>query len=52
MSIKMFREKPGVISENECYVILSDEYMYEGDTSQECIWTMILQWKHDKHLVG
>lgn len=52
MNTTFFQTKPNIISENSCYVIFADEYMYSGDTEQEVIWQMILEWKEDKHMVG
>ncbi len=52
MFVKFLREDPGIISENECYMIIADEYLYSGDTVEECIWEVMLEWKNDKHLVG
>jgi hypothetical protein len=52
MNITLFQEEPGIISENACYVIFADGYMYSGDTVEECIWEMLLEWKNDKHIVG
>jgi len=50
--MKIFREKPGIISEDACWVGLHDCYLYVEDTLVELLVTILTEWKHDRHLVG
>lgn len=49
---KIYKESPGIISEDPCWVCLHDCYMYTGDTFIKLILEIITQWKSDRHLVG
>lgn len=52
--MKIFKEKPGVISEGPCWVAVpkSCDYLYIEDTLLKLLWTLITEWKHDRHLAG
>jgi hypothetical protein len=50
--MKIFKEKPGVISVKHCWVAIGGGYMYIEDTLLGLIWLLITEWKHDRHLVG
>jgi len=46
------KEKAGVISEGECWVISHGCWMYCYDTLPKTIWLMIREYRSDRHLVG
>lgn len=46
------KEKPGVISEGPCWVCTSQGYLYTHDSLFGLLWTVISEWKNDRHLVG
>lgn len=48
----IFKEKSGVISEDPCWVIFKDGYMYCHDTLPQVLWQFVTEYKHDKHIVG
>jgi hypothetical protein len=48
--ITIFKEKPGVISPESCWVILGGGYMYIDDTLLGVLWLALTEWKHDRHL--
>jgi len=49
---KIWREKPGVISEGQAWVCQHDCWLYAHDTLGELLWVLFTEWKQDKHLVG
>ena len=50
---RLYKEKAGVISEEECWVIFHGMWMYgPTDTMWQCIKQMVCEWKADRHLVG
>ena len=51
-SFKIFKEKAGVISENECWVCICDTYLYTADTLEQLIEILNTEWEHDRHLCG
>ena len=50
--MKIFKEKPGVISRNACWVCLHKEYLYTSSTLLGLLRKVITEWNHDLHLVG
>ena len=46
------KEKAGVISPDECWVIFHGCWMYTGDTLRQALWQMISEYRSDRHLVG
>jgi hypothetical protein len=50
--MKIFKEKPGMISKDSIWVCFADCHMYTADTFFGLAWLMIKEWKSDKHLVG
>jgi len=49
---RIHKEKAGVISEGECWVIFHGCWMYCDDTLPKAIWLMISEYRSDRHLVG
>jgi hypothetical protein len=50
--MRIFKEKAGVISEKPVWVAIDDCYLYTHDNLFGLIKTLLLEWKHDKHLAG
>lgn len=50
--MKLFREKAGVLSPNPCWVFLDNGYLYINESLIKLLWTILTEWKSDKHLVG
>lgn len=50
--MKIYKERAGVISENEAWCCLYDCYLYTADTLCKLIKIMITEWQDEKHLVG
>ena len=50
--MKVFKEKPNIISKNALWVCIHKEYMYTSDTLFRLLLTVIIEWESDKHLVG
>lgn len=48
----IFKEKAGVISENEVWVCCCEGYMYIEDTLEKLIEILNTEWKDDKHMIG
>jgi hypothetical protein len=48
----IFKEKPGVISKDSCWICICEGYLYTGDTLEELISTLNSEWKLDKHIAG
>ena len=51
-SFKIFKQEKGLISKEDCWVCLSEGYMYIADTKDELLDVITNEWKHDKHIVG
>lgn len=46
-------EPAGVVSECACWLITHRCWMYgPSRTLRQCVWEMLTQWQHDRHLVG
>lgn len=52
MKIHIFKQKAGVISENDCWVAMYAGHMHIEDTLLKLLWSLLTEWKHDRHLVG
>lgn len=52
MSVRIFKEKAGVIGEKEVWVALSPGYLYTADTLWQLVKILIFEWENDQHLVG
>jgi len=50
--MRIFKEEPGVISKEACWVCICAEYMYTADTLEELVEILSIEWEDDKHLVG
>lgn len=49
----VFKEKPGVISKESCWVMIDNHgYIYIHGTLLGLLKEVITEWKNDKHLVG
>ena len=48
--MKLFREKPGVISEGPLWGFIDKEYLYLHPKLLGLFWIVITEWEHDKHL--
>lgn len=46
------KEKPGVISENSCWVITYQCWLHTGVSLIDVLWNVITEYKNDRHLVG
>ena len=50
--MKLVWSKAGEISENGCWCLWCDGYLYTHDTWYQCVWLAIREWKHDRHMIG
>lgn len=50
--MKIYREKAGVISEGPAWVCIDLCWMYTADTLWFLLWTLVTEWRHDRHLCG
>jgi hypothetical protein len=53
--IWIHRQKAGVISDCDvwcCWLGHGMTWLYVDDSLLRLIWTVITEWKHDRHLVG
>lgn len=50
--MRIFKQKAGVISENDVWVAIHDAYLYTDDSLLGLIKIILFEWKHDKHLAG
>lgn len=52
-TLRLFHERPGVISEGPCWGLLDEMgYLYLADTFVGLVWLVAREWRHDRHLVG
>jgi hypothetical protein len=51
-NFRIFKEKPGVISINECWCCISEGYLYTADTLEDLLVMLNSEWKHENHIVG
>lgn len=49
--MKIFKEKPNIISEKAVWVCFSHEYMYISETLFGLLYIILSEWKHDTHLI-
>jgi len=50
--LRIFREKPGVISPGHIWVGMYDCYMHYNESLWKLVWEMVTQYRDDHHLVG
>jgi len=51
--LKIYREKPGIISEKSVWVALDGAgYLYTSATLLGLLWTLATEWQNDRHIVG
>ena len=50
--MRIFRERPGVISEGPCWVCVAPGYLYTADTLPGLLWVLAWEWGEDRHLAG
>lgn len=50
--MNIFKEKPGVISEDWVWVCIHEAHMYVANSLMELIAVLNTEWEDDKHLVG
>ena len=50
--MRIFKERPGVISKESVWVCIHEEYMYVADTLEALVAILNTEWEHEKHLVG
>lgn len=50
--MKVFREKPGIISPKRCWVAIDGPWLYAADSLLALLWQVCTEWHSDKHLVG
>ena len=51
--LKIYREKPGIISEKSVWVALDGAgYLYTAATLLGLLWTLATEWQNDRHIVG
>lgn len=48
--LRVFKEKPGVISEGPCWVALEPGYLYIADTLCGLVFQLVFERHHDRHL--
>lgn len=48
----IFKEKPGIISANACWVCFSGSYMYDSETFFGLLWNIYNEWQEDYNLIG
>ena len=48
----LFREDPGVISSGPRWVCFYDCYMHADESLPRLIWSLITEFRHDRHLIG
>lgn len=46
------KEKPGVISQDSCWVCFYGAWMHTGRSLFSLAWSVVAEFKHDDHLVG
>jgi len=51
-NIILNKERAGVISKEECWVIIHSGYLYTGYTLFSVIREFLFEYKNDRHLVG
>ena len=51
-TMRIFKERPGVISKESVWVCIHEEYMYVADTLEALVAILNTEWEHEKHLVG
>ena len=50
--MRLFRERAGVISTGPCWVCIYDCYLHADENLLRLLWSVITEYKNDKHLVG
>ena len=48
----LFREERGVISPGPCWVCFYDCYMHADESLPRLIWSLVTEFRSDRHLVG
>ena len=50
----LYKEKPGVISLNAVWLLIdyNGVYIYDSPTLLGLLKKVILEWRHDRHIVG
>ena len=48
----IFRERAGVISKQPCWVCWYGCWLHTADSLLALLWSVVTEWKHDRHLVG
>jgi len=51
-NFKIYKEEAGVVSKKECWICISEGYLYTGNTLEELIEILNTEWRHDKHIAG
>jgi len=49
--MKIFKEKPGVISPNEVWCCIHENYLYTANTLLELVDILNNEWENDRHLI-
>lgn len=50
--MRLFRERAGVISPGPCWVCIYGCYLHADENLFRLLWSVITEYKNDKHLVG
>ena len=50
--IYILKEKAGVISPTPCWIATYDCYLHTNNTLMGLLWSLLTEYKHDRHLVG
>lgn len=51
--MRLVREKPGIVAPHAVWVFLDEHgYVYIDSSLLRLLWTVITEWRQDKHLVG
>jgi hypothetical protein len=50
--LQIYKEKPGIISEDEVWVCIQNDYLYTAGTLHELIEILNTEWEDVKHFAG
>ncbi len=50
--MRLYQEKPGIISEKAIWVFVDYPYMYEAESLNDLLTIISKEWRLNKHFVG
>ena len=50
--MRVWRERPGVISIGPCWCYLRGCYLYTAAGPLRLLWQIVTQWQDDRHIAG